>query len=465
MKRLIALALALLFCAGVFCGCRKKGKDAPMETLPTVPALPTEKEQTPIDYDALSRLPFDGLETTPASEFSYAESNGTVTVTAYRGNADRVKIPDTINGKPVVALGERAFYQKAELKILVIPDSVTSFGAEVLLGCSELYALRTPLPAKDDTVFLGYLFGAASYELNNVQDLRKLDFLEIGGTPTVLPSYALYDCNDLVTVRLPESLTVIEEYALYRCESLKWINLEGIHSIGQHAMDHCYELESITLGHSLNEIGLAAFGNCYSVEHLTLPFIGGSRTANRYLAYIFGATDPRFSKGFYPPAIRSVTLLEGVDRIDDYAFYESEWLCEVVIPSGVRSIGTRAFFGCYRLHRLTVPAGVTEIGDYAFGECLNLTGITLPEGMVRLGVGVFSTCLSLKEANLPSSLASLPSSTFLNCRALITVRLGGVREVGTRAFQGCEALSTLEASGKVKFMKGNQIAKKLYKKN
>jgi hypothetical protein len=229
-------------------------------------------------------------------------------------------------------------------------------------------------------------------------------------------------------------------------------------------MDHCYEMERIVLGSDVQEIGLAAFGNCYSVEHLTLPFIGGSRNENRYLAYIFGATDPGFSKGFYPPAISSVTLLDGQGRIDDYAFYECEWLCEVVIPSGVRRIGTRAFFGCYRLYRITIPQGVTEIGDFAFGECLNLMEMTLPEGLVRLGTGAFSTCLSLREVNLPSTLANLSGSTFLNCRALTTVRLGGVRNVGTRAFEGCEALTALEASGKVKFESGNQAAKKLLKK-
>ena len=464
MKRLISICLAIFLCVGMLSACGGRKKDAdPQENLPTVPELPTSKEKDTIDYDALSRLPFDGLAETPASEFAYTSSSAGVTVTAYNGSSDRVRIPDVINGSPVVAIGDRAFSSSAELKILVIPDSVTSFGEKVLAGCSELYALRTPLPEKDGTYFLGYLFGAISYEVNNVQDLRTLDFLEIGGALTSLPSYALYDCNDLVTVRLPESITVIEEYALYRCESLKWINLDGIQVIGRNAMDHCYEIERITLSSNLTEIGLAAFGNCYSARNLTLPFVGGSRTENRYLGYIFGASDPSFSKGFYPPALRSVTLLDGADRIDDYAFYEAEWLCEVVVPATVRSIGTRAFFGCYRLHRITVPTGVTEIGDFAFGECLNLTAMTLPEGLTHLGVGVFSTCLSLTEINLPSTLTSLPGSTFLNCRSLTTVRLGGVSKVGKRAFWGCDALTALESDGKVRFEKGNSNAKKLLK--
>jgi hypothetical protein len=60
-------------------------------------------------------------------DFHYTENSGKLTILGYRGRSENVTIPAEINGKPVVEIGEEAFYM-CRLTTVTIPDSVTSIG-------------------------------------------------------------------------------------------------------------------------------------------------------------------------------------------------------------------------------------------------------------------------------------------------------------------------------------------------
>src|SRR5664279_333523 len=61
------------------------------------------------------------------AQFTYTTNNGAVTITGYTGLSGDVTIPDTINGLPVVGIGDYAFYDQ-DLTSVTIPDSVASIG-------------------------------------------------------------------------------------------------------------------------------------------------------------------------------------------------------------------------------------------------------------------------------------------------------------------------------------------------
>lgn len=427
------------------------------ETEPvTAPPKETEPEDT-TDYQTLGRIPFEGLTASPEADFTVEETPGGVTVTAYTGTAERVRIPETIGGRTVTAIGDGAFRGIQTIRVLWIPDSVTTFGNGVLVGASALYALHTPLPAQEGKQFIGWLFGATSYEGNNVQDLRHVDFLEIGGKQSVLPDFALFDCNDLVTVRLSDTITSLGAYSFARCASLKVLDVSGIRQVGEGALLGCSELRSLEFSAALESVGFAALGSCDALRRLTLPFVGESRTEHGFLGWLFGATAAEQSKGLYPNKLSLVTLLSGAPDLAAYAFYAAP-VEQVTIGSGTAVIGARAFADCTALRLVELADSVTEIGAAAFSGCTTLKELVLPSSLSTLGVQAFLGCTALCTVTLPETLEQLPNGCFMGCRALETVDLGGVTGVGTNAFRGCAALRTVRSARAVTFAAGNEAA-------
>jgi len=72
------------------------------------------------------------------NEYEYEVSSRGVTITGYKGIGGNVTIPDTIEGKQVVAIGEYAFCNCQILRKIIIPEGVTSIGEEAFGGCINL---------------------------------------------------------------------------------------------------------------------------------------------------------------------------------------------------------------------------------------------------------------------------------------------------------------------------------------
>ena len=462
--RFFSVILACLLLAMGASSCSKKG-DATSESSQDQTTQSESREPKPedtTDYEAVLRFQFDGLTETPATDFSYTVENGGVRIVTYTGNAEKVRIPATIGGQTVTAIGDNAFATQKQLKVLYIPDGVSDFGKDILKDCEQLYALHTPFPLREGTSFLGYLYGATDYTMNNTAALRALDYLEIGGSMMRLPDYALYDCNDVMALKLPASVKILGEYSLYRCESLKYVNTENLTDVEDHAMEFCLSLENLTFSVYLQRMGLGALENCTSLRRLTVPFVGETRSKNTFLGHLFGAETYGVSQGFYPPALEVVTVTDGIDKVADHAFYECDSLRQISLPSTVRSIGLRAFSGCNSLTSIELPQGLQEIGDAAFANCGGLERVSFGSQLRELGVNCFLNCVNLKEIVLPESLRALPNSCFSGCSALTSVSLGGVITVGKNAFYGCDSLQSVStAQSKIIFEHGNELAEEL----
>lgn len=64
-------------------------------------------------------------------------------------------------------------------------------------------------------------------------------------------------------------------------------------------------------------------------------------------------------------ALESITIPEGVSRIDAYAFFCCNTLKEVVIPEGVTLLDEFVLADCTALEHITLPASLTEIRETA----------------------------------------------------------------------------------------------------
>ena len=249
---------------------------------------------------------------------------------------------------------------------------------------------------------------------------------------------------------------------MYNCASAKQIDgLERVTTFGDRALMDCSSLQIVTLSDSLEKVGFGTFEGCKSIRALTLPFVGGSKTENTYLGYIFGAAQPDFAKGFYPANLARVTVTQAAQTLGNYAFFECDSLKEINLSEGLTSIGVRAFYGCTSLWSIKLPNSVTAIRELAFANCDALTTIQFGSGLTEIGINAFYNCDSLAEVALPASLKSLPASCFAGCISLTKVDLGGVTNVGAQAFRHCNAITSVTAGGKVTFEEGNDCVKSL----
>jgi hypothetical protein len=59
-------------------------------------------------------------------------------------------------------------------------------------------------------------------------------------------------------------------------------------------------------------------------------------------------------------------------------------------------MGNNAFFGCSSLLNITILEGVNFIENYAFAYCTSLTSVTIPSSVISIGDYAFSGCSNLK---------------------------------------------------------------------
>jgi hypothetical protein len=60
------------------------------------------------------------------AQFNYFTSKRAITITKYTGSGGAVTIPETINGLPVISIGDWAFWGCTNLTSVTIPNSVIS---------------------------------------------------------------------------------------------------------------------------------------------------------------------------------------------------------------------------------------------------------------------------------------------------------------------------------------------------
>jgi sugar lactone lactonase YvrE len=73
-----------------------------------------------------------------ALDFTYTNTNGTISITGYTGPGGNVTIPSTIAGLAVTSIGANAFLNLTNLTNVAISDSVTYIGPDAFAGCSSL---------------------------------------------------------------------------------------------------------------------------------------------------------------------------------------------------------------------------------------------------------------------------------------------------------------------------------------
>ena len=126
------------------------------------------------------------------------------------------------------------------------------------------------------------------------------------------------------------------------------------------------------------------------------------------------------------------------------AFKNNKNIKTVKISSSVKLIGAYAFHNS-SIESVVIPNSVKAIWEDAFGYCTNLTSVTFPEEIYRIEDCTFSGCSSLKSVSLPHLKSKeIGSYAFNECEALETVEIpSDVEKIGDHAFNWCHNLKEI----------------------
>lgn len=172
----------------------------------------------------------------------------------------QVEIPESYQGKPIVAIGERAFFGCTALETVRIPECVTHIGRAAFCECASLRSVQ--LPPNLQRIALELFARCLALEMIVLPE----SVTEIGGS-------AFQGCNRLQNVVFGEKVTVIGSYAFSGCTSLSCAILPStVTEIGYYAFWSCFALERVELGVGLQEINGGAFLNCTNLN--TIVFQG-----------------------------------------------------------------------------------------------------------------------------------------------------------------------------------------------
>lgn len=235
-------------------------------------------------------------------------------------------------------------------------------------------------------------------------DRSKVQKVKISEGVTRIGTHTFEYYNKLVSIEIPRSVTSIGRCALSSCGSLVDVGtLEGVTSIEAFAFNNCSSLMSITLLGSVTSIGYGAFSGCdnliiyceknscaqqYAVgDHIPYCFLEIAEGAVNFVCYVTDAVAKTIEVVRYTGNDTDIVIPE---KIGGY----------VVTSIGYRVVcigggWDYALSGFNRLTSITIPEGVTRINYRAFEDCSNLTSITLPNSVTSIDWMAFSGCNNL----------------------------------------------------------------------
>lgn len=421
------------------------------------------------------------------SDYTYTVlSDGTVSITGYKGKETQLELPAAINGAAVTAIGDHAFAFEQDLTAVTLPDSLTSIGDYAFNECSGLLSIDFPT----DLVTVGE---GAFFSCTRLTEVALPEGL------TTLGADAFYDCSGLTSVTVPGSVTAFGDHVFENCTSLQTAALgEGLTALPSQTFYDCTALRQVTLPATLRTIGDRAFTHASSLQSITLPAglkkIGDFAFQESALRGVDTAAAEIGEGAFTGSAFLSdLTLREGVQSVGKNAFTLVP-LSTVTLPASLTKIGTGAFPRAFvqdgpdgepqdsglqayavadgstafaaadgALYNkdqttllsvpaawnstdgvFTVPDTVTEIAPYAFADCQQIQQILLPDGLTALGEYAFSGCSALTKITIPDGVTVLPTALFAGCTSLTDVTLGAdTQTIGEDAFFSCTSLQTL----------------------
>lgn len=326
----------------------------------------------------------------------------------------------------LTTIGDLAFSGCSELRDIEIPASVTEIGVAPFASC----AMTAINVATDNAVYASANGLLCDKEVSTLFECPGgATELDLPASVTTLATKCLYGCAKLEELVIPATVTTIEPGCAEGSKITKLVT-EGLKEIPQSAFSGCTTPQEFVLGEGLEKIGPSAFQGCQRLTGFNFP---SSLTEIGASAFeTCGGT--QFDWG-------SMSVI---------AFGPTS----LVIPDNVTTVGDRAFLGCAGLKTIEIGSGLANLGEDAFdaesslesyavsednAAFASLNGVLYDKGMTTI---LQEPCALTEIPELAETATKIGAKAFKGC-ALKAVDLPKqIREIGTRAFDGCTSVET-----------------------
>ena len=363
----------------------------------------------------------------------------------------------------VTKLNDNTFSNCSSLKNVSIGSGCTSISTTAFDGTFSIDRITVSEDNKNYTVVDGVLYNKDMTTLVLYPKNRSGEFavpdtvttiansafdsspnltkVTIGKNVKTIGASAFGECKSLKTVIFEDSDTVqktICDYAFYKCPVLTTVDFgNAVKSIGNYAFYSCQSLNKLDFSkNSVKTIGDYAFTVCKSLESIEFP---DSLESIGYGA--FSANTNGYRGSYVASSLKSVKFGRGLKSIADYAFYENRQLNTVKFTGdALTSIGYWSFCNI-AITELDLSGTDASINMYAFPHCTSLETVKL-SGVKTIGSNAFDYCTSLENVNIGNDVERIASNSFYYNTNLKQLVLGkGLNSIDLTAFSGYKDLT------------------------
>ena len=309
--------------------------------------------------------------------------DNTVTIVKYEGNAQKLVIPQEIDGKMVkniILLSYEEYPENFNTSVssITLPDSIVCVGLDALKGLTEINVS----PTNENHISVDGVLLSKDGSCLEAYPIAKKGEYAIPDTVREVCNTVFRKCTGLTSLIIPDS---VDRLDLEDCPSLEKVYVgKRLYMVA--TCDDCPNLKEINVSKD----------NPYHTSVDGILFNKNMTILQRY---------PTARKGSY-------TIPEGV-RDAWGAFEGCAGLTNITFPKGIERIGM--FDGCTSLQNFIIPDGVERISSFI--NCTSLTELKIPKSVKKIDRYAFGGCSNLHKIIVPSTAEwdNSDRGTFENC--------------------------------------------------